>query len=64
MVRWRRATAVALALGGLAATLPGCMVAVGSTLPGDADHRVERLEKRMKAAEERLGLPSPEEAPK
>ena len=64
MTGWRRATTTVLALGGLAATLPGCLVAVGSTLPADSGDRVDRLEKRIQAAEQKLGIPSPAEAPK
>lgn len=56
----RRVVAGAFALAVAAASLPGCVLAVGN----DADHdpgRVERLEGRIRAAERELGIPSPAE---
>lgn len=58
---WKSRT-VALAWAAAAALLvPGCVVSVGSK-SGGGDDRVERLERRIAAAEQRLGI-DPASAP-
>lgn len=57
--RWR-GLAMAAALVAATFTLPGCLLAVGSSSSA-SDRRLERLEERMRRAEERLGIP-PQEA--
>jgi DNA-binding IclR family transcriptional regulator len=51
---------MAAALVAATFTLPGCLLAVGSSSSA-SDRRLERLEERMRRAEERLGIP-PQEA--
>lgn len=54
----RLAWAFALAAG--ASVLPGCVIAVGTTTTRSPDERMDQLEKRVTAAEQKLGIPSPE----
>ena len=56
----KRGVLAALALVAAAGTLPGCLVAVGSTGSGGNRARVTKLEDRMTAAEKRLGIPAAE----
>lgn len=64
MQGWTRRAAAAALLAGAAAALPGCMVAVGSTTGAGHTDRIKVLENRVRAAEERLGIPAPDEAAK
>jgi len=51
-----RGRTVALAwVAGAALLVPGCVLSVGSK-SGGGDDRVERLERRIEAAERRLGI--------
>ena len=52
MRRWM----ASLALAGVVATLPGCMIALGSDIRSDHSERLDRLEKRVEAAETKLGI--------
>ena len=52
----------ALALLAGATALPGCVVAVGTTTTRTPDERMDQLEKRIAAAEQKLGIPGPEAA--
>jgi len=53
-----RRAAAAVALLGVASTLPGCVLAIGNSRKGDGE-RIHALERRMKKAEDRLGIQTP-----
>jgi hypothetical protein len=59
MFRRKRGLVMALALVAATVSLPGCLLAVGSHTEG-SDRRFEKLEARMRAAEQRLGIATAE----
>lgn len=59
-MRWMRNRAfAALGLAALG-VLPGCVISVGSSHAKSQDERLDQLENRVRDAEQRLGIPSPE----
>lgn len=52
--------ALALALVAAAAALPGCAISIGSSSARSSDDRLDQLSARMRAAEQKLGIPTPE----
>ena len=61
MERMRRVVLGGAALGVVATGLPGCMFAIGNTATG-SEKRLHRLDERITAAEQRLGIAAPAEA--
>jgi len=51
--------AMMLTLVAAGVALPGCVFAVGSKLETDQKHRLDSLDRRISAAESKLGITTP-----